>query len=123
MPEFHSGALTALVVDDEIPLLQLLGESLEEAGFTPTCFGLGAPALAALAQHRFDLMVIDIGLPDMNGMQICKSARERYGADVAILNRRQAGRCQSPAGIPISSRVRCTEAPWCRRASAMLVTP
>jgi DNA-binding response OmpR family regulator len=85
MPKFHSGAVTALVVDDEIPLLQLLGKVLEEAGFTPTCFGLGAPALAALAQHRFDLMVIDIGLPDMNGMQICESARERYGADVAIL--------------------------------------
>ena len=45
---------------------QLLGEVLEEAGFTPTCFGLGEPALAAMAEHHFDLMVIDIGLPDMN---------------------------------------------------------
>ena len=38
-----------------------------------------------MAEHRFDLMVIDIGLPDINGMRICESARERYGADLAIL--------------------------------------
>ncbi len=85
MTEPNSAARTALVVDDEIPLLQLLEEVLEEAGFSVTCFGRGQPALDALASRRFDILVIDIGLPDMNGMRICEEARERYGDDVAIL--------------------------------------
>jgi DNA-binding response OmpR family regulator len=80
-----SAARTALVVDDEIPLLQLLEEVLDEAGFSVTAFGRGQPALDALASRRFDILVIDIGLPDMNGMRICEEARERYGDDVAIL--------------------------------------
>ncbi len=85
MTEPNSAARTALVVDDETPLLQLLEEVLEEAGFSVTCFGRGQPALDALASRRFDILVIDIGLPDMNGMRICEEARERYGDDVAIL--------------------------------------
>jgi hypothetical protein len=52
MPELQTKTLTALVVDDEPTLLQLLGEVLEEAGFTPTCFGSGAPALTALTRQR-----------------------------------------------------------------------
>ena len=77
MTEPSSAVRTALVVDDESPLLQLLQEVLEEAGFSATCFGRGQPALDALAARRFDILVIDIGLPDMNGMRICEEARER----------------------------------------------
>src|SRR5918997_717327 len=76
---------TALVGDDEVPLLQLLEDVLDEAGFTTTGFTLGQPAIDALAQQRFDLLVVDIGLPDMNGLRICMEARERYGEDVAVL--------------------------------------
>lgn len=76
---------TALIVDDELPLLQLLADVLEDAGFTTTCFSRGAPALDALQARRFDLMVVDIGLPDMSGMHICEIARASYGDDVAIM--------------------------------------
>ncbi len=85
MGNIQSSARTALIVDDELPLLQLLGEVLDEAGFATTCFGTDAPALDALRTSRFDLLVVDIGLPDMNGMHICETARARYGEDVAIL--------------------------------------
>jgi DNA-binding response OmpR family regulator len=85
MTEPRSAVRTALVVDHESPLLQLLQEVLEEAGFRVTCFGRGQPALDLLALRRFDILVIDIGLPDMNRMRICEEARERYGDDVAIL--------------------------------------
>ena len=85
MASLEYGARTALVVDDEPVVLELLADILVEAGFATTCFGLGQPAVEALAQHRFDLLVIDLGLPDMNGMRICMEARDRYGDDVAIL--------------------------------------
>ncbi len=77
--------LTALVVDDDPPLLELLQEILREAGFSTTGFQRGRLALEALAQRRFDLLVVDVGLPDMNGMQIGMEARDRYGDDIIVL--------------------------------------
>lgn len=77
--------LTALVVDDDRPLLELLQEILREEGFSTTGFERGKLALEALARRRFDLLVVDVGLPDMNGMQIGMEARERYGDDIIVL--------------------------------------
>ncbi len=85
MAHLENRAQTALVVDDEPVVLELLDDILVEAGFATTCFGRGQPAMEALGQRRFDLLVIDLGLPDMNGMRICMEARDRYGDDVAIL--------------------------------------
>jgi DNA-binding response OmpR family regulator len=85
MSDAWKTAPSALVVDDEPALLSLLEDVLVDAGFETTCFGRGAPALDALAQRRFDLLVVDIGLPDTNGMRICEVARQRYGDEIAIL--------------------------------------
>ncbi len=76
---------TALVVDDEESILSLLDDLLQDAGWTTTCFDRGKPAMDALEHQRFDLMVIDVGLPDMNGLRICLRARERWDDDVMIL--------------------------------------
>lgn len=75
---------TALVVDDEQTLLDLLETELVEAGFETTCFTHGQPALAALQERHFDLLVVDVGLPDTNGMQICEVARQHYGDKITI---------------------------------------
>ena len=80
----HS-ARTALVVDDDPAILDLLAEILTDAGFAPTCFALGAPAEAALAQQGFDLLLVDQWLPDMNGLRLCEVARERYGTTPVIV--------------------------------------
>lgn len=74
----------AMVVDDDKALLDLLVEILVEDGFITTGFQTGKAALNALSQQRFEILVVDVGLPDMNGMQICQAARERYGDDVII---------------------------------------
>ncbi len=78
------GERTALVVDDETGLLQVLESILVDAHFVTTCFELGQPALDLLAHQHFDLLIVDVGLPDMNGMQICAAARERYGDTTSI---------------------------------------
>ena len=85
MTSLQQEARIALVVEDDPTLLQLLAEVLGEAGFAVTCCGDGQSAMEALAQCNFDLLVIDLGLPDMNGTRICMEARERYGNDIAIL--------------------------------------
>ncbi len=76
---------TALVVDDEADILDILDEMLREEGWRTRCFSLGQPALAAQAEQRFDLLIVDVGLPDMNGLRIAMAVRERYDDDVVIL--------------------------------------
>ena len=75
----------ALIVDDERPILELLAELLVEEGFQTTCFDHGKPAVEALTRDRFDLLLIDVGLPDMNGLEICAKARDIYGSAVTIV--------------------------------------
>ncbi len=76
---------TALVIDDNHILLDALHEALEDAGFDTTAVDCGSPAMAMLAERCFDVLVVDINLPDMNGLSICESARKQYQDQVAIL--------------------------------------
>lgn len=84
MNNITAGERKALVVDDEAGLLQVLERILVEAHFVTTCVPLGQPALDLLDKHHFDLLIVDVGLPDMNGMRICAAARERYGDSTTI---------------------------------------
>ncbi len=77
--------LTALVVDDESAVLELLSDIVTDAGFATSRFANGREALDAIAERRFDLLLIDVNLPDTTGMIICDAARARYGNDAAIL--------------------------------------
>ena len=85
MSDAATGARTALVVDDETDLLDVLDEALREAGFVTTCFTTGRPAIEALKQRPYDLLLTDVGLPDINGLRICMAARELYDEDVVVL--------------------------------------
>ncbi len=76
---------TALVVDDDPAILEVLAAILDNDGFATTGVGYAQAALDLLEQRRFDLLLIDLGLPDMSGMVICDAARQRYGDDVVIL--------------------------------------
>jgi DNA-binding response OmpR family regulator len=77
--------LTALVVDADREYLSLLAAILQEAGCTPICFERGEPALAALRQRSFDVLVMAARLPDVDGIAMCIAARELYGDHAAIL--------------------------------------
>jgi DNA-binding response OmpR family regulator len=76
---------TALVIDDNHILLDALYEALEDAGFDTTAVDRGSPAMTMLAERCFDVLVVDINLPDMNGLSICELARKQYQDQVAIL--------------------------------------
>ena len=85
MSDHNHRTPTALVVDDDPAILQLLEEILQEAGFAPTCMTHAKPALAALADRSFDLLVLDQWLPDGNGLQICEAERTYHGNEAAVL--------------------------------------
>jgi len=64
-----------LVVDDELDALEVLGFKLREAGFTPIFATDGLKALAAIRAERPDLAVLDLMLPELDGLEVCKLMR------------------------------------------------
>ncbi len=76
---------TALVVDDDLAIREVLVEILDDAGFATTDYDHGLPALAAVGQRHFDVLLVDQWLPDINGIQICAAAHERYGDTAAVM--------------------------------------
>ncbi len=69
-----------LIVDDEPALLAGVSYALEREQFDVTTVENGADALAALAAERYDLLILDLLLPDVSGIQVCRTVR----ADSAI---------------------------------------
>jgi len=74
-----------LIVDDDAALRQSLVEQLEiNNEFVAIECDTAAKALAAVEQHRFDAILLDIGLPDMDGRDLCKALRHN-GIHVPIM--------------------------------------
>ena len=64
-----------LVVDDEPDALEVLGFKLKEAGFTPIFAKDGGRAIAAARDERPALIVLDLMLPEIDGLEVCKILR------------------------------------------------
>jgi two-component system OmpR family response regulator len=71
------GGANLLVVDDEPTMRELLSASLRFAGFEVAAAATGAEALAAVATALPDLIVLDIMLPDMDGLEVVRRLRQR----------------------------------------------
>jgi CheY-like chemotaxis protein len=67
-----------LVVDDEAPLLMTLVANLELEGFDVMEAKNAAQALEILERHRFDVVLSDIRMPGMNGVDLCRTIHSRY---------------------------------------------
>ncbi len=66
-----------LVVEDEPQLARLVEMHLSDAGCSVTVAQRGAEGLAAAATQLFDLVVLDLMLPDMDGLDVCRRLRQR----------------------------------------------
>lgn len=73
-------ALRVLVVDDETDFADVLRESLEGAGYEVATAESGAVALELLAEARFDAIVSDLRMPDMDGAALWQAVREQHPA-------------------------------------------
>ncbi len=74
-----------LVVEDEPEVAGLLVRALREAAWAPDVVSTGAKALEELAVHPYDLVVLDVGLPDIDGFQVCREFRRRGGRTPILL--------------------------------------
>ena len=67
---------TALVVDDVADVTELLEVLLTQAGYKVVTAGSAKAALAAAHQSQFDVIISDIGMPEMNGYQLAEALRQ-----------------------------------------------
>ena len=74
---------TVLVVEDETSIASFVALYLKNAGYGIRAVGTGQEALDSLARERPDLIVLDLMLPDLDGIEVCK--RVRQTSDVPIL--------------------------------------
>lgn len=80
-----------LVVDDEPDIVTLLSHNLKKEGFSVTSVSDGEEALAAVKKRDFDLVILDLMLPGIQGMEICRilrSAPRTEGLPVIMLTAR-----------------------------------
>lgn len=77
-----------LIVDDDPQIRQVLRIALKQAGHTVTEAGDGAEALARARSGRADLIVLDIGLPRMDGLEVCRRLRAELDTPVLFLTAR-----------------------------------
>src|SRR5213082_1124827 len=64
-----------MVVDDEVVLVETIAYNLEQAGYQVTTASDGASALEAAHRETPDLIILDIMLPEMDGLEVCRQLR------------------------------------------------
>ena len=77
-----------LIVEDEPAIADTLLYALKTEGFSPEWCATGRAGLAALATKNFSLVVLDVGLPDGSGFEVCKEIRARSAVPVLFLTAR-----------------------------------
>jgi two-component system, OmpR family, KDP operon response regulator KdpE len=79
---------TVLVIDDEPTLLRAMRINLSAREYEVTTASDGATGLAAMARHRPDIVIVDLGLPDMDGTDVIRGIRGWSSAPIIVLSAR-----------------------------------
>lgn len=85
-----SDKVQVLVVDDEVQIRRFLRISLEAGGYHVYEAGTGKEAILIAAKVRPDLLILDLGLPDLDGIEVVKQVREWTKMPIIILSVRDA---------------------------------
>ncbi|MBN8529285.1 MAG: winged helix-turn-helix domain-containing protein [Caulobacterales bacterium] len=78
-----------LVIDDEPQIHRFLSPALDAAGYEPKQAASGQEGLRGIALWNPDAVVLDLGLPDMDGKDVLKRAREFYAGPIIVLSARE----------------------------------
>ena len=79
-----------LLVDDEPAIQRAVGPLLRSRGYDVTIAGTGVAALAAFAERSPSLIVLDLGLPDLDGVEVCRRIRAASPVPIIVLSARGA---------------------------------
>jgi len=78
--------LSVLIVDDEPPIRRFLKTSLSAQGYRVSEAESGTSALKEMAISKPDLVVLDLGLPDMNGLDLIRAIRKNSDVPIVVLS-------------------------------------
>ena len=81
-------ATRALIIDDDEALAEMLGEYLVGNGLECTAYHRAQPGLDALDRDAFDVVILDVMLPDIDGFEVCRRIRERSPIPIVMLTAR-----------------------------------
>lgn len=84
----HPQGYRALVVDDEAPLAEVVASYLERDNFEVTVVFSGSEALAVARELDPDVVILDLGLPGVDGLEVCRQLRTFSDAYVVMLTAR-----------------------------------
>jgi two-component system KDP operon response regulator KdpE len=88
-PPTPSAATRVVVIDDEVAILRALRINLKARGYEVTTATDGASGLAAVAQDRPDVVVLDLGLPDLDGIEVIQGLRGWTATPIIVLSARE----------------------------------
>src|SRR5512135_2691279 len=77
-----------LVVDDELEIVKVVRAYLEQSGFRVVTASDGQQALAAFRHEKPDLVILDLSLPKMDGLDVCRAIRRESNTPVIMLTAR-----------------------------------
>jgi two-component system, OmpR family, KDP operon response regulator KdpE len=87
-----SGGARILVVEDEPAIMRALKANLGAHGFQVETAGSGAQAMESYTRRRPDLILLDLGLPDLDGTEIIRTVRQETATPIIVLSVRDAER-------------------------------
>ena len=79
-----------LVVEDEATIAEAVSYALREAGYEVDAVGDGGDALEAVGTRRYDLMILDLMLPGVSGIDVCRKVRGEGDLPIVMLTARDA---------------------------------
>jgi len=79
-----------LLIDGDAATQKTIGPLLSSRGFDVEMCGSGAAALKTVAARRPDLILLDLELPDLEGLDVCRRVRERLSVPIIVLSARSA---------------------------------
>src|SRR3954469_19818281 len=81
-------SLRILVADDDPHIREVICFALEKAGMTTAAVSNGAAALSEFARKAPDLAVLDVGMPEMDGLEVCREIRKTSDVPILFLSAR-----------------------------------
>ncbi|SET18477.1 response regulator transcription factor [Paenibacillus sp. NFR01] len=78
-----------LIADDDANIRALLRHTLTREGYLPLEAADGLQAVAILQEHAVDLAVVDVMMPQMDGLELCRHIRDTYDLPIILLTARQ----------------------------------
>ncbi len=101
-----------LIIDDEVAIRESLQTLLEMEGYSVECAGSGEEGLARIGERRFDLVLLDLALPDRNGLDLLADIRDRQDRQLSVIMITAYGTVENAVKAMQAGAVNFIQKPW-----------